>query len=175
MSLRSFLFFLPSFLPSKYNRWEKDAHRQPKPQLDGTEVNVTREGKVNLFWKADAQDLLALFSPSLPSSRSSYRPTYPKSRLHKTYRTIQPASLSEPDSQAEAHTSGNLSSRLHNTCLPFLSSGLTFQSEAHPTIKPLFLPKKRSNLRNHGRQIQRPGLGVHLQGRRLDTKTGRGG
>jgi hypothetical protein len=39
---------------SKYNRWEKDLHRQPKPQLDGTEVNVTREGKVQLFWRAAA-------------------------------------------------------------------------------------------------------------------------
>lgn len=43
---------LNSVYASKYNRWDKDAHRQPKPQLNGTEVIVTQEGKVNLFWKA---------------------------------------------------------------------------------------------------------------------------
>jgi hypothetical protein len=45
---------LDAIFASKPNRWEKDPHRQPKPQLDGTEVNVTREGKVQLFWKAAA-------------------------------------------------------------------------------------------------------------------------
>ena len=109
-------------------------------------------------------------------AESSYQPTYPK------VDTTRPIGLhSLPLSRAKLPSQSSYqrtSLKLTSQHLPTFSLfGPNLPVRSSPNYKAPFppFPPKKSNLRNHGRQTQRPGLGVHLQGRRLDTKTGRGG